>query len=141
MALRRGFSLLEMLLVLGIVALGAALTLPRLTPKIAGQEAVINYLRAARLQAIESHQAVKVYEEQPKGLYTDPPSSEMALPESWKLDILHPKPTAYLPRRLIAVFFPDGTALLSQITVSENGATKYRVEVHPFHGRVSLAPL
>lgn len=140
----RGFTLLELLVVLAIVALAAALIAPALVvaPRPPKPE-LISFLEEQRRRAIESGAAVSVFYRD-GSLRAGPGEGSFALPEGHRLSIAWPRESEYLKERLITVFYPDGTAMLGRFRVVRGALAGREVEVlsakiHPIFGEVIYA--
>jgi prepilin-type N-terminal cleavage/methylation domain-containing protein len=140
-----GFTLLEMLLVLVLAALAIGLLVPRLTMQAhpPAPEAV-KFLEKERGRAIQDGKPVWVYYEANE-LVADPNGDRLKLEQRQSLDILHPPASPYFSRRLVTVFYPDGTLLLSEIMLLQDtglGTTREidRITLNPLHGEIAYVP-
>ena len=140
----RGFTLLELLVVLAIIALAVALIAPALvvTPRPPKPE-LISFLEEQRRHAIESGTAVNVIYVD-NGLIGTPDGASFELSEGHRLVIAWPSETGYLKERLVTVFYPDGTAMLGRFgmvrgTSAGREVEVLRVTVHPIFGKVIYA--
>jgi prepilin-type N-terminal cleavage/methylation domain-containing protein len=136
-----GFTLLEMLVVLAVIALGTALIAPRFVQPIRHpRPELVLFLEGQRSQAIEKGTEVRVY--QSVGiLKSDPLGGQMALPKGARLEIRWPAPSVYQDRQLVAVFYPDGTSMVSDFDLVFEGPAGSRgqrvhVGISPMQGEV-----
>ncbi len=139
-----GFTLLEMLLVLGIVGMIAALIGPSLSlPARPPIPPIVVYLQERQQQAMQSGRSVQVFLAD-KTLTAEPGGEAFLLGENTGLDVARPEKTVFLPKQLIAIFYPDGTALAASFKVLQidgNYASRelYRIDISPFHGEIIYA--
>jgi prepilin-type N-terminal cleavage/methylation domain-containing protein len=139
---RRGFTLLEVLVVLFVIALVVSLTAPtisRSTEMIRARAEVAGFsalLRFAREQAITLRE--------PQSVVVDPAEHRMALVaadgEVRRTRLLPPKWTieANPPTHLSVTFEPEGSSSGGEFRIATSGAI-YRVTVEPMTGRVRSA--
>jgi general secretion pathway protein H len=139
---RRGFTLLEVLVVLFIVALAVSLAAPSITRSTdlikarAEVASVLALLRFAREQAITLHQQESVV--------IDPVERRVALVapggEVRRSRVFSPKWTieAEPSTHLSVSFEPEGSSSGGDFRFTANGVT-YRVTVEPMTGRVRSA--
>jgi prepilin-type N-terminal cleavage/methylation domain-containing protein len=140
-----GFTLLEMLMVLAIVALAIGVLLPRLTvqPR-ATAPAPVAYLEKERGLAIQNGKPVSVYYGDNE-LVAEPTGDRLKLDQHQTPDILRPAVSPYFRRRLVTVFYPDGTLLLAEFRLMQEtgfGSTREidRVALNPLHGEIIYVP-
>ena len=140
----RGFTLLELLVVLAIVALAAALIAPALVvaPRPPKPE-LISFLEEQRRRAIESGAAVSVFYRDGR-LLAKPRDESFTLREGHRLSIAWPRESEYLNERLVTVFYPDGTAMLGRFRLVRGALAGREVEVlsaeiHAIFGEVIYA--
>jgi len=138
----RGFTLIEMLVVLAVIALSAALVAPRLmSPLRAPRPELVLFLEAQRAQAIEKGAQVRVYDSA-AGLQSDQTGARFALAKGSKLEMRWPNPSVYQSRQLVAVFYPDGTSIASDFDLVAQGAPGFpdrrlRVRISPMQGDIA----
>ena len=142
-----GFTLLEVLIVLFIMALGMGLLLPRLTMQAhPPAPAAVTFLEKQRGRAIQDGRAVSVFY-QDNELIADPGTERdrFKLDSRQSLDILKPAASPYFTRRLVTVFYPDGTLLLAEIMLLQdtglgNSREIDRITLNPIHGDIAYVP-
>lgn len=145
---RGGFSLVELVLVLGMLLLAAALALPDLHSLTRGRETekaareMLMALRIARWRAAASgyrtristggaeggRQPGYVMEREVRGRWVAD-GKRRRLPEG--VDLWTTGPSA-------KVFNPNGTCSLGSIVLSGDGGRRYRLSLNPATGRVRL---
>ncbi len=143
--INKGFTLLELLAVLAILALSAALILPRFSGVVQTGElkAAVRHLaatlRAARGLAVGEQRTVSVWldvvqrQYQVEGLPT-----QYALPDRMAVEFTAAH-TEVLGQQLAGIrFFPDGTATGGQI-VLDGGLRRFHIDVQWLTGRVVVS--
>ena len=141
-----GFTLLELLVVLGIVGIALALVAPSLTsPTRRPEPELVTYLKDARNRAVETGRPVAVHQKD-RRIWTDPPAPDgpFELPEARSVEPVGAAATSYLDRARVSVFYPDGTAVLGGLNVNRPGryggtVRVYTVEIQPIHGEIAYA--
>jgi len=138
---QRGFTLFEMMVVLAIIALGTALIAPRfINPVRHPRPELVLFLEGQRTQAIEKGTEVRIYDSGGM-LKSVPLGGQLALPKGSRLDIRWPAPSVYQTRQLVAVFYPDGTSIVSDFDVVAEGAPgttgqRLHIAITPMQGEV-----
>jgi len=144
---RAGFTLLEVLIVLFIMALGMGLLLPRLTMQAhPPTPPAVTFLEKQRGRAIQDGRTISVFY-QDNELIADPGTERdrFKLDSRQSLDILKPAASPYFTRRLVTVFYPDGTLLLAEIMLLQdtglgNSREIDRITLNPIHGDIAYVP-
>lgn len=141
-----GFTLLELVIVLGIVGIALALVAPSLTSQFRRPEPdLVGYLKTVRNRAVETGRAVTVYHGDGR-IWTRPEGeSPFELDGERSLTIERPaRHASYFEGRRLTVFYPDGTAVLGRFAVNRPGryggtVTRFTVTVQPIHGEITYA--
>ena len=138
----RGFTLLEMVVVLALIALATALVAPRFVgPTRSPRPPLVLFLETQRSLAIEQGHEIRVYELAGQ-FSSDPSGASYTLLEHTHLDLRWPAPSIYQARHLVAVFYPDGTSIVSDFDLVSEGATGYpdqrlHISISPMQGEVA----
>ncbi|WP_375056551.1 GspH/FimT family pseudopilin [Zobellella sp. DQSA1] len=138
----KGFTLLELLVVLTISTLALAVALPRFAALLPGAELksysrqTAALLRLARSQAIATGEEVALLfdREARQTLLTGRPA-----PYPWpeRIELVLSAVTDSPPAPQEMTFYPDGTSSGGTLVVAGSGQ-RYRIEVHWLTGRVSF---
>jgi competence protein ComGD len=139
---RRGFTLLEVLVVLFVVSLVVSLTAPtiarsteliRARAEVAGFSALLRFAREQAITSRQEHSVVVDPGEHRVTLLTADGEVRRtrALPPKWTLEA---KP----PTHLTVTFEPEGNSSGGEFRITASGAT-YRVTIEPMTGRVRNA--
>lgn len=149
-ARQRGFTLLELLLVLGILGMLATLAVPALRsldgPGFNAQvRQAIGLLNNARRMAVVQGQTTRVEFEvadaQPQAdAQTAMPSTQAGLWRSENLELWYANSTQSAQRvdeRLVISFFPEGGSTGGELSFRQSD-TERIVDIDPFSGRVSI---
>jgi len=138
-----GFTLLEVLLVLVVMALGAALTLPALV-RPSGTElrtatgSVVAGLRRAREAAVNGQRpATLTVDVAERSFAIDGGGERRRLPERISLSLFTARSEVQGEDRGRIRFFPDGSSTGGRITLS-TGERRYHVDVDWLTGRVRV---
>lgn len=137
-----GFTLLELVVVLAVIALATALIAPRLVGRIgAPRPPLVLYLEQQRARAIEKGARVRVYE-QGGTLLAEPADTTLPLVGGTRIEMRWPAASIYQDRQLVAVFYPDGTSIASDFDFVVAGAPGYpdrrlRVHISPMQGGIA----
>ena len=141
-----GMSMLELLLVLVIIGLLAALTIPVLGPGVSGTELksaarqVASGLRAARSTAVASRRETRlVLDLEHRSFRIDRDPREHPLPKDIELKLFTAERDLVSDRVGAIRFFPDGGSNGGRVTVAA-GERKYEVDVDWLTGRVAIVP-
>jgi len=139
----QGFTLLEVLLVLAVMALGAALTLPALV-RPSGTElrtaagSVVAGLRRAREAAVNTQRATTLTVNVADASFTvQGDGAERRLPGSVALSLFTARSEIEDEARGRIRFFPDGSSTGGRITLA-SGERRYHVDVDWLTGRVRV---
>lgn len=144
---QRGFTLLELLVVLVIAALMLALVAPNLVNLIPGSElkafaqqsaALLRELRSEALNGAEPRALALATEER---RYQVPPPLQLSWPETVTVELN----AGNLPGQPVSsdvqpqlVFYPDGSSNGGSLTLGGAGNRHYRIMVDAFSGRVHI---
>ena len=139
----RGFTLLEVLLVLAVMALGAALTLPALV-RPSGTElrtaagSVVAGLRRAREAAVNAQRPATLSVDIAEGSFTvDGEGPPRRLPEHIALSLFTARSEVQDEQHGRIRFFPDGSSTGGRITLAR-GERRYHVDVDWLTGQVRV---
>lgn len=137
-----GFSLMELMVVLAIIGLMAALVAPRFSlPRRNAKPDLIRYLEDRRGQAILQGRPVHVFVEA-DSLANDMDDKRFPLPNESRLSISAPRSGLFLGHRLVALFYGDGTSIVADFVLTAKDApagTGLHVTVSPLQGEVFYA--
>ena len=118
-----GFTLLELIIVLAIIAIAGAVILPRLSvPFNPVKPPEVEFIEEQRARAIEKGYPVTVYlingelVALPPGM---PPVKPLELKPGRQLVIEWPPKAAFLDRQLITTLYPDGSTSLGRFAISQ----------------------
>ena len=117
-----GFSMVEMLVVLAIIGLAAAIALPNLMPRGAQSlerltAAAMQLVQTARLRAISSGNSVAVViDVKSNGIRLEPGSQMLELPPNIAMEAVVGRDSGTTVDRGTIAFFPNGGATGGQIT-------------------------
>lgn len=142
---QRGFTLLEMVVVMAIIALGAAAVLPRLTVPYRSLKPVeVDFLEKQHARAIESGQVIRVLLQE-RRLIAQPGPDSLELAEQRELRIVRPQKSEYLNQQMVSTFYPDGTSLWSEFSLIRKDRLQdtvlFTVKTDPLHGEITyVAP-
>ncbi len=142
--LQQGVTLIEMLIVIAIVALGAGITVVSLTqPGQRSKPEIVSYIEAQRAQAIKSGRRIVVMtkEENGQSVITGRHTDAAAFPveKRFVLKLNDPLPSPFLEDQQIVEFFPDGTATFAHFTLQLREPPYLdfmRIKTNPFTGEV-----
>lgn len=141
---KRGFSLLELLVVLLLLALSSALVLPAIDRGLKERELKKSVLelaavaRGLRSRALLENTRQSLVLNPSDSSYEAPRDRKVFLPTVVKLtDIEGGEPLGEGLRRF--VFFPNGSVLGGEIGVSVAGGSSYIIRLEPLSGRVVIA--
>jgi general secretion pathway protein H len=140
---RRAFSLLELLLVIAIMGMLAAVVLPSLpgaleSARLRGSAGEVRAtLTLARTLAVSESRSRAVAFDLGRGEYgIDGDSRKWALPEGIRVAVLR-RGDAAAERGVLRVrFYPDGSADEAEVALSSSGGGRLRVSVDPLTGIV-----
>lgn len=140
----KGFTLLEVLVALGIAALALAAVTPRLPGVLesvraaAAAREVVSTLRQARTQAIVGQaSALVLFDLDERRYWGVTARSSGALPSSAQLTLVTADTERRGERAAGIRFFPDGSSTGGRLSL-EQGAHRYVIEVDWLTGRVVL---
>ena len=138
---KNGFSLLEMLVVLAILALAIGLTapvvgkqLPKLALRAEARE-IAHLLDAARLQAVNDRRAVAVTIDLDDRSLTLPGSRPIGLDAKTAITVTAASGATTADRDPRFVFFPDGTTTGGRIEL-RRGKTAFSIDANWLTGHV-----
>ncbi len=138
-----GATLIEMLLVVAIVALVAAIVIPSLSlPARPPLPPIAQFLEQQRLAAVADGKTRRIFWAPPK-LISEPDRQTFDMPKDSAIVVERPDRTGYLDKQLLAVFYADGTAIASQFSVTQKKLASpsvllYKVSISPFHSEISF---
>lgn len=139
-----GFSLLEMLIVLAIMALGAAMVMPMLGGGVSNTELrsaarqLASGLRLARSEAVaQRRETFLVLDVASRRFKVDREVQEHALPRDVELKLFTAQNDLVDDKVGSIRFYPDGGSNGGRITVG-SGERKYEVDVDWLTGRVAI---
>lgn len=138
---QKGFTLLEILLVMGILALLGAIIVPSLSlPARPPKPPLVVYLTQLQANAVKNSQTVHVFVDNHQ-LKAEPEGGAFDLGADNALDIVRPPKTGFLNKQLLAVFYADGTAVASDFGVvlkkpGYNPQLLYNIKISPFSAEV-----
>ncbi|TAH32250.1 MAG: prepilin-type N-terminal cleavage/methylation domain-containing protein [Alphaproteobacteria bacterium] len=139
-----GFTLLEMLLVLGIIALLTAMIVPSLSlPAKPPVPAMVAFLQQQQNAALNEGKTRFIYWQAPN-IVAEPGGQTLTLDKDIILEINRPAPTGYLGKQLLAIFYSDGTGIASEFRVVQKKtgyptAILYKIQINPFHSEIAYA--
>ncbi len=139
-----GFTLLEMLLVLGIVALLTAMIVPSLSlPAKPPVPALVAFLQQQQNLALTEGKTRHIYW-QPPNIIAEPGGQTIPMDKEIVLEINRPAPTGFLGKQLLAIFYSDGTGIASEFRVVQKKtgyptAILYKIQISPFHSEIAYA--
>lgn len=154
-----GFTLLELLIVLFIMAVSAAMVLPRIGGSLpgvtlkAGARSVAASLRSARSQAVSQRipYALVVFKEQqllgvmPLGVLLESPESAVPVgyryyqpPERVRIESAPADVLAQDENRSVIVFYAGGASSGGRITLHDARQRTYAVTVDAITGRIAI---
>lgn len=144
-ALHAGVTLLEMLVVLAIMALVAALVVPTLGSGVSSAELkgaarqVAAGLRLARSEAVATRRETSlVLDLERRAFHVDRDAREHALPRDVELKLFTAQSDLVSDRVGAIRFYPDGGSNGGRVTIA-SGERKYEVDVDWLTGRVAIA--
>jgi type II secretion system protein H len=140
----RGFSLLELLLVIAIAGLMAAVAIPSLpgaleSARLRGSAGEVRAtLTLARTLAVSEARNRSVAFDLDRGEYgIDGDARKGLLPEGIRLAAVRPGESA-AERGVVRVrFYPDGSADEAEVSISSSGGGRMRIRVDPLTGIVA----
>lgn len=140
----RGFTLLEMMIVLTLTALMLALVPPFISGRTSGAELkatareLAAALRFARGRAITRHQEAVLTLDAERRRYTvSGRPRPRSLPKGIDITLVTARSQQIAEKVASVRFFPDGSATGGQITLS-GGTQKYIVDINWLTGRVAI---
>lgn len=140
----RGFSLLELLLVIAIAGLIAAVAIPSLpgaleSARLRGSAGEVRAtLTLARTLAVSEARNRSVAFDPGRGEYgIDGDARKWLLPEGIRLAALRPEGSAAEEGVVRVRFYPDGTADEAEVWISSSGGGRMRIRVDPLTGIVA----
>lgn len=141
----KGFSLLELLVVLALLALSAALILPRFSGVVQTGElkAAVRHLaatlRSARGMAVGERREVSVWLDlQQKQYQVEGLPTQYTLPTQLALEFTAAHTEVLGQDQAGVRFFPDGTATGGQI-ILDGGLRRFQIDVQWLTGRVTVS--
>ena len=140
-----GFTLIEILVVLAIVAFVAVVVPPRLSGAIEGARLkgaareLAAELRRSRTLAVERGRESVLTLDTSRRRYVPPGRLERSLPEAIDVRLVTARSERVSERVGGIRFFPDGSSTGGHVTL-RSGAGEYRVDVHWLTGRVRVEP-
>lgn len=125
---------------MAIIAIASATLLPRLAvPYRPAKPPEVLFLEEQRARAIEESHPVRVILRDGI-LIGEPGERRLALPDNHLLLIVRPEMSAYLTQRVVAVFYPDGTATWGQFVLMKKDGPRetvlFKVGIEPIHGEI-----
>ncbi|WP_043739548.1 GspH/FimT family pseudopilin [Thioalkalivibrio nitratireducens] len=141
---RRGFTMIELMVVLVILSVGLVLVVPRFDGALAGLEIkgaardLASGLRYARGRAIASGEPVGLFVDVEQGLYwIGDDARQRKLPGGIDLRMVTGTTEVVGDSVGAITFFPDGSATGGRLTLAA-GQRRYRVDVQWLTGRVGI---
>ncbi len=133
----KGFTLIEMMIVLGIIGLGLMVMLPRYSPP-RGQDPVVFFLEEQRNKAYNSGQPQFITLSQ-GALVNQNDGARFPFLSSDKVGLLYPPPSPYLEGHLFTYLYPSGTATAGALEIKNRGKKRI-LYIHPLRGTVHVVP-
>lgn len=138
-----GFTLLEMLVVMAIMAIGVGLLAPRLTmPYRPPVPEEVAFLKEQQARAIRDGRVIRV-EIAGDTIVAEPGNVRFTLPPNRSLKVRKPTPSLYLSHKLLTIFYPDGTSVHAELELrdgdSHSAAGFLKITVNPLHGTIHYA--
>ncbi len=140
----RGFSLIELIVVLVIAGLAVGVAVPRLVGALgsqqyrAGLRDLVTLLRAARARAASEHQPAAVWiDVEGKRFGRDGGGKSWRLPEGTEIELKTIAEQVVSERIAKIRFFPDGTSSGAELTTLYRGQP-FRLDVSWITGRIRL---
>ncbi len=131
-----GFSLLEMLVVLLIVGLLAALVATRVARPPTHKPEIIHFLELTRTSAINSGYSIDLLLTA-QGLATSD-GETLSISEEQVIQVKYPKMNAYLTPARLTKFYPDGTMTAAEFSIS-SPQSQLDVTLSPFSSSIKFA--
>lgn len=141
---QRGFTLLEVLVVMVILGLAAAWVLPSLSlPARAPVPPMVEFLQQQQQQAMAKGRAITVFWQE-RQLRAEPSGDLLPLSADMYLELSRPEKTGYLDKQLVTVFYANGSAIAADFRVMVRPPNTvprlaYAVTVNPFHGGIDYS--
>jgi general secretion pathway protein H len=140
---QRGFTLLELIVALAIMAFLAALTLPSTSRRpgalevAAAARELASTLRYARSRAVAFNRPTEVIIDARRGLYQSTEATPRAVAQGLQLAFETPQEQRSARGQAKIRFFPDGSSTGGRIALSAQGL-RYDVWVRWLDGRVAI---
>lgn len=140
----RGFTLMELMLALAILAAAAGLALPRISGSIermemkAAARELLSTMRLARAKAIAGHEQTKVeFDLAAHTFHVSGAGRKRDLPEAAKIDLFTTAEQVWGEDRGSILFYPDGSSSGGGVKISM-GNVEYQVSVDWLTGRAAI---
>ncbi len=129
---------------LAIFAIATAVLLPRLTTKMKRPNPeIVEFLERQRAAAIDAGRVATV--SLTGGTLSGSNGEHIDLAKGVRLTPIWPKPSIYLARQLVAIFYPDGTSIASEFDLDnpdqgEFHGERFHISITPMQGEIVHVP-
>jgi len=136
-----GLSLLEILVVLAMISGALAIAMPNLSFDQKRQiPELVQYLKEQRSESILKGKSNRVYIKN-NSLKSSLTDTELKLEKTDDLRLTYPAPSEFMPHQDVALFYADGTAIVSEFAVARKDVEGtpqilYNVSINPFDSTI-----